>query len=254
MIDAPPGDIGDVQQAVDAAEIDEGAVIGDVLDRTVDDLALFEILHQFLALLGARLFEDGAARDDDIAAPAIHLEDLELLLIVHQRRDIADRTDVDLRARQERDRSVEIDGEAALDLIEDDALHLLVILERFFELAPAFLAARPVARQHGFAERILDALEIDLNRVADLNLVIAAGPGEFAQRHAAFGLQANIDDGHFAFDADDGALDDGAFLQMTVAEGFIDQLGKVFARRRGGGGGGLSGNLSHKILPAPRME
>ena len=33
MVDAPPGDVGDMQQAVDAAQIDEGAVIGDVLDH-----------------------------------------------------------------------------------------------------------------------------------------------------------------------------------------------------------------------------
>jgi hypothetical protein len=79
MIDAPPGDVGDVQEAVDAAEIDERAVIGDVLDHAVDDLALFEVLHQFLALLGAGLFQHGAARHHDIAAPAIHLEDLERL-------------------------------------------------------------------------------------------------------------------------------------------------------------------------------
>src|SRR6266478_5946479 len=45
VIDPAPGDIGDVQQAVDAAEIDEGTVIGDVLDDAVDDLTLFEILH-----------------------------------------------------------------------------------------------------------------------------------------------------------------------------------------------------------------
>ena len=122
VIDAPPGDVGDMQQAVDAAEIDEGAVIGDVLDHAVDDLALFEVLHQLLALLGAGLFEHGAARHDDVAAAAVHLEDLELLIDIHQRADVADRPDVDLGPRQERHRAVEIDGEAALDLVEDDAL------------------------------------------------------------------------------------------------------------------------------------
>src|SRR5580700_6067423 len=188
MIDAPPGNVGDVQQAVDAAEIDEGAVVGDVLDHTVDDLALFEVLHQLLALLGAGLFQHGAAGDDDIAAAAIHFEDLERLLVVHQRRHVADRPDIDLRARQERHGAVEIDGEAALDLVEDDALDLFVVLERLLELAPAFLAARLVARQHGFTKGIFDAFEIDLNGVADLDLGIAAGPGKFAQRHAAFGL------------------------------------------------------------------
>src|SRR4030088_3033638 len=101
VIDPPPGDIGDVQQAVDAAEVDERTVIGDVLDHAVDNLTLFEVLHQFLALFGAGFLEHGAARHHDVAAAAIHLENLERLRIVHQRRDVADRADVDLRARQE---------------------------------------------------------------------------------------------------------------------------------------------------------
>src|SRR4029450_13754306 len=84
VIDPAPGDIGDVQQAVDAAEIDERTVIGDVLDHAVNDLTLFEVLHQFLALLGASLFEHRAARHHDVAAAAIHFEDLERLRSVHQ--------------------------------------------------------------------------------------------------------------------------------------------------------------------------
>ena len=133
MVDAPPGDVGDVEQAVDAAEIDEGAVVGDVLDHAVDDLAFLEALHQLRALLGAGLFEDGAARDDDVAAPLVHLQDLEGLRVVHQRGDVAHRADVDLAARQEGDGAVEIDGEAALDLVEDDAGHLLVLGEALLE-------------------------------------------------------------------------------------------------------------------------
>src|SRR4051812_15685646 len=231
VIDPAPGDIGDVQQAVDAAEVDERTVIGDVLDHAVDDLTLFEILHQFLALLGAGLFQHGAARHHDVAAAAIHLENLKRLRIVHQRCDVADRTDVDLRARQEGHRTVEVDGKTALDLVEDDAVHLLVVVESLFELAPAFLAARLVARQHGFAERILDAVEEHLNLVADLEIGLAAGTVEFAKRHAAFGLEADVDDGHVFFDRDNGALDDGAFLQIAACEGFVEHRGKIVAGR-----------------------
>src|SRR3990172_5908536 len=53
MSDASPCHVGDVQQSVDAAEIDEGAVVGDVLDHALDDLALFEPSHDLAALLGA---------------------------------------------------------------------------------------------------------------------------------------------------------------------------------------------------------
>ena len=246
MVDAPPGDVGDVQQAVDAAEIDERAVVGDVLHHAVDDLALFEVLHQLLALLGAGLFQHGAAGDDDVAAPAIHLEDLERLRLVHQRADVADRPDVHLAARQERHRAVEIDGEAALDLIEDDALDLLIVVERLLELAPALLAARLVAREHRLAERILDPLQIDLDGVADLELRLPARSGEFAQRHPPFGLGADVDDGEILLDADDGALDDGAFLQAALRERLFEHLGEIFARRRGRGGTG-GGSGGHEL-------
>src|SRR3546814_1327256 len=103
MVDAPPGDVGDVQQAVDAAEIDEGAVIGDVLDDALEDLALAQILDQFATLLGAALLEHSTARHDDVAAATVHLEDLEGMRRTHQRRDVPHRADVDLAARSEGD-------------------------------------------------------------------------------------------------------------------------------------------------------
>ncbi len=161
----------------------------------------------------------------------VHLEDLERLRVVHQGCDVANRTDIDLRARQEGDRAVEVDGEAALDLVEDDAVHLLVVVERLLELAPAFLAARLVARQHGFAERIFDAVEKHLDLVADLEIAFAAGSCEFAQRHAAFGLEADVDDGHVLLDRNNGALDDGAFLQIAAGEGLVEHGGKIVAGR-----------------------
>ena len=225
------------KQAVDAAEINERTVIGDVLDHAVDHLTLFEVLHQLLALLGAGLFQNRAARHHDVAAAAIHLEDLERLRVVHQRGDVADRTDVDLRARQEGDSTVEVDGKAALDLVEDDAVDLFVVLERLLELAPAFLAARLVAREHGFTERVLDAVEEHLDFVADLDIAFAAGSCELAQRHAAFGLQADVDDGHVLFNRNDLALDDGAFLQVAAGKGFVEHRGEIVAGRIVGSSG-----------------
>src|SRR4051812_12919102 len=68
VIDALVRNVGDVKQAVDAPQIDEGAVIGDVLDHTLDHLTLGQRLDEPAALLGAGFLEDGAARHDDIAA------------------------------------------------------------------------------------------------------------------------------------------------------------------------------------------
>ena len=219
------------KQAVDAAEIDEGAVVGDVLDDAVDDLAFLEALDQLGALLGAGLFQHRAARHDDVAAALVHLEDLERLRRVHERRHVAHRTDIDLAARQEGHGAVEIDGEAALDLIEDHAGDLLVLVEALLELHPALLAARLLAAEHRFAEGVLDALEIDLDLVADLQAGLAAGYGEFLERNAAFGLQTDIDDREILFDCDDRPLDDGALHEFIGFERLVEEGGKIFPCR-----------------------
>ena len=80
MLDAAPGEIGDVQQAVDAAQVDERAVVGDVLDDALDDRAFLQRRQQLLALLAQARFEHGAARDDDVVALAVELDDLEFEL------------------------------------------------------------------------------------------------------------------------------------------------------------------------------
>ncbi len=51
MLDPAPGQIGDVQQAVDAAEVDERAVVGDVLDDALDHRAFGQGLQQLLRAL-----------------------------------------------------------------------------------------------------------------------------------------------------------------------------------------------------------
>ncbi len=66
-------------------------------------------------------------------------------------------------------------------MFEDRAGDLLVRVERLLELDPAFLAARLVARDDGLAEGVFDALEIDLDLIADLDVAFAARAGEFLQ-------------------------------------------------------------------------
>ena len=242
MVDALPGDVGDVQQAVDAAEIDESAVIGDVLHHPVHHLALDQVLHQLGALLGPRLLHDGAAGHDDVAAAAVHLQDLEGLRQVHQGTDIADRPDVDLAAGQEGDGAAEIDGEATLDAAENDPVDALVLLERFFETDPGFFAAGLVAGDDGLAHGILDALEIDLDLVADLQPAVAPGALELPQRHPPLGLQSDIDDGQIVLDRHHLALHDRAFGGRRFVEGGIEHRREVVAR------GVVGASLRHSPL------
>jgi len=54
-----------VQQAVNAAQINERTVFGDVLDHAVNSLAFGQIADNLGTLFGTRLFKDGTARDND---------------------------------------------------------------------------------------------------------------------------------------------------------------------------------------------
>ncbi len=228
VVHPPPGHVGDVQQAVDAAEIDESAVFGDVLDHAVDVLAFGELGDDLGALLGAALLEHGAARHHDVAAAAIHLEDLEWLVHMHERAGVAHRAHVDLAARQERHGAAEIDGEAALDAAEDLALDALLLLGRLLEAIPGLLAAGLVAAEHRLAAGVLDAVEVDLDGVADLDLGGASGGGEFLEVDAAFHLVADVDDGLSGLYREDRAFDDGAFLGGHEFEALVEQRLEVF--------------------------
>ncbi len=223
VVDAPPRHVGHVQQAVDAAEVDERTVVGDVLDHALDDLAFLERLDDLVPLLGAGLLQHHAAGHDDVAAPLVHLEDLERLRRVHQRADVAHRADVDLGTRQERHGAVEVDGETALHLVEDLAGDLLVLLERGLEADPRFLAAGLLARQDGLAERVLDALKIDLDLIADRNILFTGATAEFLQRNAAFHLEADVDDREVLLEGDHDALDHRAFDHLGLVERRLEE-------------------------------
>src|SRR3954462_5580075 len=62
VADTAPGHVGDVQQAVDAAEVHERTVLGDVLDDAADDGDFLQGFHQLGALFAHGRFDDSAAR------------------------------------------------------------------------------------------------------------------------------------------------------------------------------------------------
>src|SRR5262249_50444883 len=102
VLDATPAHVGDVEQAVDAAEVDEGAVLGDVLDDALDDHALGEVLQGAGLHLVALFFEQHAAREHDVTALFVELDDLELVGLPDQLIEVADGAQIDLAAGEER--------------------------------------------------------------------------------------------------------------------------------------------------------
>ncbi len=151
MTHTTPGHVGDVQQTVDAAQIDEGAVVGDVLDGALDDGAFGQGLEQLGALFTLREFDHGTTRQHDVVALAIELDDLEVHRLALEGRGVLDRAHVNQRAGQEGANAVGHDREAALHLAGDGAIHEFAVFQGALEVDPGSQALGAVARQTGFA-------------------------------------------------------------------------------------------------------
>src|SRR5690606_8257179 len=95
MPDASPAHVGDVEQTVDAVQIDERAEIGDILDRALADIARSHRGEQFRAFLGAFGFDQLAARENNVLTFLIDFYDPEIVGVAYELRQILRRNDVD---------------------------------------------------------------------------------------------------------------------------------------------------------------
>ena len=136
MIDAAPRDVGDVQQPVDPAEVDEDAVVGDVLDHAVGELPFLQAAEglRFLRLL--LHFQDGAARQHDVVPLLVEGDDLEFVFVAAQRVEVLDRLGVDERAGKERLDPADVDGESAFDAVDHAPVDRLVGFVRGLDAVP----------------------------------------------------------------------------------------------------------------------
>ena len=140
VVDVRPGKLGDVDQAVHAVEVDEGAEVDDVRDLALDDGAGLEPVENLLALLLALLLEHGAAREHDVVARAVELDHLAAELLAQELVEILDAADVDERGRQEA-ADAEVEDQAALDDLDHAAVDRLARLGGALDVLPGELEA-----------------------------------------------------------------------------------------------------------------
>src|SRR5581483_510310 len=218
MRDAAPGHVGDVQQAVDAAEIDERTEVGDVLDDALPHLILLELLHQLFALAGALVLEDDASRNDDIPSALVELDDLELELLAEQFVDVRHAAERDLRTREERVDAHEVDHHTALDLLDEGAFDRLIVLVREADLLPHAHEVGFLLREDDRAFLVLEVLEQDFDFVTRLEIRMVL---ELLERNAAFRFEADVEHDHVVADLEHLALHDLTLVdrrECTVVE------------------------------------
>ena len=223
-----------MDQAVDAVEVDEGAEVDDVRDGAGDDVADVQLVDDLLADLFALLFEDGAARQHDVVAVAVHFDDAAGELLADVLRKILHAADVDERGRQEAAHA-QVEDEAALDDLDDRALHRHAALVRLFDALPGLLEAGPLLGEDQPPVGVLLLHDERVDLFAELYLV--GGVHRLADRELAdgddpFGLVADVDQDLVLVDAHHGAGDDVALAEdvdgeVVVGDDLPVDLGEV---------------------------
>ncbi len=146
MVDVLPRQLAHVDEAVHAAEIDEGAEADDGGDGSRANLADLEVGEEVVAGLLLVLFEVGATRQHDVVAVLVEFDDLGL----HHRADIglqiADPAKLDERGREEA-AEADVDDESALDDLDDRTLDNGVRFLLGFDVAPGALVLGALLRE-----------------------------------------------------------------------------------------------------------
>src|SRR5215211_3298015 len=171
VVDVRPRQLGDVDQAVDAVEVDERAELHDVRDLALDDEAGLQPLQDRLALLLALLLEHRAAAEHHVVARAVELDHLRLDRLAEVLVEVRHAADVDERGGQEAAHP-EVDDQAALDDLDDRAVDGLARLGRRLDAPPGALEAGTLLGEDQAAVLVLLGEDEGVDLLADLDLFV----------------------------------------------------------------------------------
>ena len=187
--DPPPGHVGDVQQTVDSAQVHEHAEVGDVLDRAHSHLSLGDVLEQIFLQTLALLFQEFPARDHDVHALRIDLDDPCPHGLAQEIGNVVGAAQVDLTGWQEHVDAFDVHEQAALDLALHDALNLVALVVLGGDPLPGAQAIGPALGEQGHVVLVQPLVE-DLELRSLCRKLIA----EFSQGYGPLGLAADVHD------------------------------------------------------------
>src|SRR5207249_2153952 len=207
---AAPAHVGDVQEPVDAAQVDERAVVRDVLHGARERHALREDLERVLLLLLALLLEDRPPGEHDVAAAPVQLDHLRADRLPDHRGEVLHGPEVHLRAGEE-GLHAHVHRQAALDDLHDPALDRQPLVVGLSDRVPHLDLVGLVLREDDQPLGVLLRLEVDLDVVADLGEL--AVTMKLLDGDRALALVADVHE-----DLRRGHLDDAAPYDLALLE------------------------------------
>src|ERR1035437_8022349 len=205
MVDAAVGHIRNVQQPVDSAEVDERAVVGQVLDHARDHRPLRQMLQGDALARVDLLLDRHLARNHHVPAAAIELDDLDRDILTDQGVHVVNRAGIGLRAGHE-GLDANIHRQPTLDASQHAAGDGELFLISLVQIVPDTQARGPRVRQEHVSFGLPAAIDHHVHDVAGPNGDFTAGSLELFNRDDAFGLVPEIDDDVLGGDAQHGSL------------------------------------------------
>ena len=123
----------------------------------------------------------------------IEIDHLEPKVLADELVEISDRLPADLRRRHE-SAHAQIHQHAAFDDLRDRGFNHFIALVRLDDFFPRLQRACPALRQEQRPVHLVDAMDHDLERIADFQKFRVDGEREFAERKDAFGFSADVDE------------------------------------------------------------
>ncbi len=205
-----------MDQSVHAAEVDEGTEVDHGGDDTLAPLARLEVGQEVAALLLLRLFQPGPARQHDVVAVAVELDDLRLDHLAHVGLQLAHPAQLDQRCRQEAAQA-DVDDQAALDDLDDRTGHHFAVVLLLLDGRPGPLVLGPLLGEDEPSLLVLllqdERLDV-LAQLDDLLGVDVVADRQLTGRDDTFGLEADVEQDLVAVDLHDRPLDHVAVLEL----------------------------------------
>ena len=215
MADPSPGNVGDVQQAVDAAQIQKRAVVGDIFHGAFQQLPLGEGRERGLPPLIPRFFQEGPAGNHHVAAAMIDFDDFKRESLTDQAVQVADGRQVDLRTGQ-KGFDPDIHHHAAFDARDHFPLDFPLLLMRHFQLIPDFHLVGFFLGEEQIPFRVFTLLNVHLDAVTDGQRVQFVRH-KLVCRNDAFGFIPDVHDHPVFLNDHDPAFRDRAFFAILEA-------------------------------------
>ena len=124
-----------MQKTVDPTQVDERTIVSQILDHTRHYRAFLDLFERHGLALSGFLLDGELARDDDISAAPVQLDDLDGNVASDEAFEIAHGLGIHLRARHEA-LDAHVDREAAFDSSEHAAGNDELVLKGALQIFP----------------------------------------------------------------------------------------------------------------------